>query len=68
MKEVEALMKIQSMTIDEKIATLSPTDKAYIKGYIERAVLETRKYKPRGRRKKAAKNENAANADEGKKQ
>ena len=68
MKEAEALMKIQSMTIEEKIAALTPTDKAYIKGYVERAILETRKHKPRGRRKKAAKNENAANADEGKKQ
>ena len=68
MKEAEALMKIQSMTIDEKIAALSPADKAYIKGYIERAILEISRHKPRGRRKKAAKNGNASNADEGKKQ
>jgi uncharacterized protein YaiI (UPF0178 family) len=40
MTEVETLAKIQAMSIDEKIAALSPTDKAYIKGYIERAVME----------------------------
>jgi hypothetical protein len=28
MNEVEALAKIQGMSIDEKIAALSPTDKA----------------------------------------
>jgi len=42
MKEVNALKKIQRMSIDEKIAALSPTDKAYIKGYIEQALLESR--------------------------
>ena len=52
MNEVEALTKIQDMSIDEKIAALSPTDKAYIKGYIERAVMENQRHKPRGRKKK----------------
>ena len=51
MNETEALKEIQGMNIDEKIAALSPTDKAYIKGYIERAVLESRKRKPIKRRK-----------------
>ena len=51
MTEVETLAKIQAMSIDEKIAALSPTDKAYIKGYIERAVMENQRHKPRGRKK-----------------
>ena len=51
MNEVEALTKIQAMSLDEKIAALSPTDKAYIKGYIERAVMENQR-KTSGKRKK----------------
>jgi len=39
MKKSEALLEIQRMSIEEKMAALSPTDKAYINGYIERAVL-----------------------------
>ena len=46
MNEVEALAKIQRMSIEEKFAALSPTDKAYIKGYVEKAVLESRKEIP----------------------
>ena len=57
MNEVEALKEIQRMSIDEKIAALSPTDKAYVKGYIERAVLESRKNAHRGRKKNTAVNE-----------
>jgi len=57
MNEVEALKEIQRMSIDEKIAALSPTDKAYVKGYIERAVLESRKNAPRERKKKPTVNE-----------
>ena len=60
MNEVEALTKIQRMSIDEKIAALSPTDKAYVKGYVERAVLESRKHKPKGRRKKVVSREQRA--------
>jgi len=52
MKKEDALMEIQRMSIDEKIAALSPTDKAYIKGYIERAVMESRKQKRRRYKKK----------------
>jgi len=51
MTEVETLAKVQAMSIDEKIAALSPTDKAYIKGYIERAVMENQRHKPRGRKR-----------------
>jgi hypothetical protein len=46
MNEVEALAKIQRMSIEEKLAALSPTDKAYISGYIEKAILESRKEIP----------------------
>ncbi|MDR1869968.1 MAG: hypothetical protein LBQ82_08285 [Treponema sp.] len=57
MKEVEALEKIKGMSIDEKIAALSPTDKAYITGYIERAVMENRKHERRGMEKKSTEKE-----------
>jgi len=52
MDEVKALAKIQDMSIDEKIVALTSTDKAYIKGYIERAVMENQRHKPRGRKKR----------------
>jgi hypothetical protein len=45
MKEVEALKEIQRMSIDEKLAALSQTDKAYIRGYVERAIYDSRKKK-----------------------
>jgi len=45
MKEEEAVMEIQNMSIGEKIAALSQTDKAYIRGYVERAIIENRKIK-----------------------
>jgi len=57
MNEVEVLAKIQDMSIDEKIAALSPTDKAYIKGYVERAVMENKRHKSRGRKKKVMSND-----------
>jgi hypothetical protein len=52
MKEAEALMEIQKMSIGEKIAALSQTDKAYIRGYVERAIIENRKIKRKIRGKK----------------
>ena len=36
-------MEIGRMSIEEKIARLSEVDKAYIQGYVERAVLEYQK-------------------------
>jgi hypothetical protein len=54
MKEVEALMEIQNMSIGEKIAALSQTDKAYIRGYVERAIIESRRIKRKNRAKKTA--------------
>jgi hypothetical protein len=34
--------KFESMTLEEKLTLLSDTEKAYICGYIDRAVLEQR--------------------------
>ena len=39
----EALVEIGRMSIEEKIARLSEVDKAYVQGYVERAVLEYQK-------------------------
>jgi hypothetical protein len=52
MKEIEALTEIQNMSMGEKIAALSPMDKAYIRGYMERAIIESRKIKRKLRGKK----------------
>ena len=40
MNEKEVMAKIEAMSIEEKLKLLSETDKAYIRGFIERAVLE----------------------------
>jgi hypothetical protein len=40
MNEKEAMAKIEKMTMEEKVKLLSVTDKAYIRGFIERAVFE----------------------------
>jgi hypothetical protein len=45
------------MSIDEKIAALSQTDKAYIRGYVERAIYDSRKKK---RKVKAGTSKNEA--------
>ena len=43
MKEVDFLIEeIRRMSIDEKIAALSQTDKAYIRGYVERVFIKNR--------------------------
>jgi hypothetical protein len=39
----KVLMKIHRMSIEEKLAHLSETDKAYVQCYIEKAVLELKK-------------------------
>ena len=44
------------MSIGEKIAALTPTEKAYIQGYIERAILDNCKNKQRCQRKETKKN------------
>jgi hypothetical protein len=43
--------EIEKMPMEEKLALLGETDKAYIRGYIERAVLEQK----RVQKKKTAK-------------
>jgi hypothetical protein len=40
MNEKEVMAQIEKMPMEEKIKLLSVTDKAYIRGYIERAVFE----------------------------
>jgi hypothetical protein len=40
MDEREVIAQIKKMPMEEKIKLLSVTDKAYIRGYIERAVIE----------------------------
>ena len=42
MDEKEVMAKIEKMPMEEKIKLLSDTDKAYIRGYIERAILDLR--------------------------
>ena len=52
MKENDAAAEIQRMSIAEKIAALSQVDKAYVRGYVERAVFQTLKEKRKNPRKK----------------
>jgi hypothetical protein len=40
MEPEELLVKLQTMTIQEKLALLSDTDKAYLAGYLDRAVID----------------------------
>jgi hypothetical protein len=49
MNEKEVMAQIEKMPLEEKIKLLSVTDKAYIRGYIERAVFEQQR---KGRRKR----------------
>jgi len=38
-KKQDAMLKMKQMTIEEKIALLSETEEAYIRGFIEGAIL-----------------------------
>jgi hypothetical protein len=58
MREIEALMEIQHMSIGEKIVALSQTEKAYVRDYVERAIFENQKRKQRSRIKKVEHREN----------
>jgi hypothetical protein len=40
METEELILKLQTMTIQEKLALLSDTDKAYLTGYIDRAAID----------------------------
>jgi len=42
-------MKIQKMSLEEKIAMLSETQKAYVLGYIDKALLENKPRKKTGK-------------------
>ena len=44
-KTREVFMKIKRMSIEEKLARLSEVDKAYVQGYVERAVSDYQKQK-----------------------
>jgi len=56
METDEALRKIQQMSIGEKIAALAPTDKAYVQGYVERAIRDNSKNKLKDQRRKLKEN------------
>jgi len=58
MNEVEALIEIQRMSIGEKIAALSQTEKAYVRDYVERTIFYNRKRKHKSRIKKVEHREN----------
>jgi len=45
-------MNIEKMTIEEKIAGLSEVDKAYVQGYVDRALRELKTPKKKNERKK----------------
>jgi hypothetical protein len=36
----ELLERVKTMTVEEKLALLSTTDKAYIRGYLDRAAFD----------------------------
>ena len=40
MDEKKVMAKLQKMPMEEKLKLLSETDKAYIRGYIERALID----------------------------
>jgi len=46
MDKKEALAKIEKLPVEEKFKLLSDTDKAYIRGYIDRSAVEQMKAKP----------------------
>jgi len=53
-------MDIQKMSIEEKIAGLSETDKAYVMGYVDRALRNTKPQKKnegKGKGKRGVANE-----------
>jgi len=45
MNKEEFFMEIQKQSIEEKIARLSETDKAYILGYVDKALQEAKQQK-----------------------
>ena len=47
MDEKKVMAKLQKMPMEEKLKLLSETDKAFIHGYIERALIEQNRKKDR---------------------
>lgn len=52
MKDIDISTEIQNMSLGEKITVLDPLDKAFIKGFVERAILDSRKNKRKSKGKK----------------
>jgi len=50
-------MDINKMSIEEKLAGLSEIDKAYVMGYVDRALREIRPQKNQGKKNGGKKNE-----------
>jgi hypothetical protein len=51
MDKKAVMAKIQKMPMEEKLSLLSEIDKAYIRGYIEKAVLEQKRVKSSGKKR-----------------
>jgi len=47
MNKKEVMAKLEKMPVEEKLKLLSETDKAFIHGYIERALVEQHRVKAR---------------------
>jgi hypothetical protein len=56
MNETNSEMNLKEMPFGEKIKLLSETDKAYVQGFIDRAVMECQKTKPAEERDEAGEN------------
>ncbi|GHV13683.1 hypothetical protein FACS189491_08980 [Spirochaetia bacterium] len=53
MKPADIVQVLERMPIEEKLRLLSETDKAYVLGYIDKAVIDFQKLKGTKRRLKA---------------
>jgi hypothetical protein len=51
MDKEKSMAEIEKMSMEEKLTLLSQIDKAYIRGYVERAVLEQKRLRPRRKRR-----------------
>ena len=55
MDKKEALEKLEGLSIEEKIAMLSETEEAYVRGFIEGAILDSRQAELHEKRQNNAK-------------
>jgi hypothetical protein len=60
MEKTDMAMNLKEMPFGEKIKLLSETDKAYIRGYIEKAVIDFQKSAGAKKRKRETAGEDAA--------